>query len=66
MGVFKVQFQEIYHKLKKKNVVKEENNDRNVLEKELKKLEKNLTNFQKNKYYLECKQNLQNIYISKK
>ena len=31
-----------------KNLVKEENKDRNVLEKELKKLQKNLNNFQTN------------------
>ena len=43
-----------------KNLVKEENKDRNFLEKELKTLEKNLTNFQTNQYYLQCKQKLQN------
>ena len=31
-----------------KNLVKEENKDRNFLEKELKKLQKNLNNFQTN------------------
>ena len=35
------------------------------LEKELNRLEKNLTNFQTNQYYLECKQKLQNIYTKK-
>ena len=48
-----------------KNLGKEENKDQNFLEKELKKLEKNLTNFQKNECYLECKQKLQNIYNKK-
>ena len=48
-----------------KNLIKEENKDRNFLEKEPKKLEKNLTNFQTNQYYLECKQKLQNIYTKK-
>ena len=37
-----------------KKVVKEENKDRDLLEKGLKKLGKNLTNFQTNQYYLEC------------
>ena len=42
-----------------KNLVKGENEDRIILEKELKKLEKkNLTSFQTNEYYLECKQKL--------
>ena len=45
-----------------KNLVKEENKDQNFLEKELKILEINLTNFQANHYYLEYKQKLQNIY----
>ena len=49
-----------------KNLVKRENKDRNFLEKELNSAEKNLTNFQTNQYYLECKQKLQNIYIPKK
>ena len=44
------------------NHVKEENKDQTFLEKELKKIEKKLTNFQTNQYYLECKQKLQNIY----
>ena len=48
-----------------KNLVKEENKDRNFLEKELKKLQKNLNNFQTNEQYLECKQKLQNIYTKK-
>ena len=48
-----------------KNLVKEENKDRKFLEKELNRLEKNLTNFQTNQYYLECKQKLQNIYTKK-
>ena len=48
-----------------KNLVKEENKDRNFLEKELKTLEKNLTNFQTNQNYVECKQKLQNIYTIK-
>ena len=47
------------------NLVEEENKDQNFLEKKLKKLEKNLTNFQTNEYYLECKQKLQNIYNKK-
>ena len=38
-----------------KNLVKKENKDRKFLEKELNRLEKNLTNFQTNQYYLECK-----------
>ena len=33
-----------------KNLVKKENKDRNFLEKELNRLEKNLTNFQTNQY----------------
>ena len=44
-----------------KNLVKEEDKDGNFSEKELKKLEKSLTNFQTNDYYFECKQKLQNI-----
>ena len=48
-----------------KNLVKEENKDRNFLRKELKKLEKNLTNFQTNEYYLEFKQKLQDIHNKK-
>ena len=48
-----------------KNLVKKKNKDRNFLEKELNRLEKNLTNFQTNQYYLECKQKLQNIYTEK-
>ena len=48
-----------------KKLVKEENKDRNFLEKELKKLEKNLNNLQTNEYYLGCKQKLQNIYTKK-
>ena len=48
-----------------KNLVKEENKDRNFLDKELNKLEKNLTSFQTNQYYLECKQKLQNMYTKK-
>ena len=49
-----------------KNLVKKKNKGRNFLEKELNRLEKNLTNFQTNQYYLECKQKLQNIYTKKK
>ena len=49
-----------------KNLIKEENKDRNSLDKELKKLEKKLTNFQTNQYYVKCKQKFQNIYIPKK
>ena len=45
-----------------KKLVKEENKDRNYLEKELKKIEKKLNNFQAYEYYLECKQKLQKIY----
>ena len=48
-----------------KNLVKEENKDRNILEKELKKTLKNLTNFQIKQYYFECKQKLQNMYTKK-
>ena len=48
-----------------KNLVRKENKDRNFSEKELNRLEKNLTNFQTNQYYLECKQKLQNIYTEK-
>ena len=48
-----------------KNLVKKKNKGRNFLEKELNRLEKNLTNFQTNQYYLECKQKLQNIYTKK-
>ena len=48
-----------------KKLVEEQNKDRNILEKKLKKLEKNLTNFQTNQYYVECKQKLQNIYTKK-
>ena len=48
-----------------KNLVKEETKDRNFLEKELKKLEKNLTNIQTNEYCLKCKQKLQNIPTKK-
>ena len=48
-----------------KKLVKEENTDRNFLEKELKKQEKNLNNSQTNEYCLECKQKLQNIYTEK-
>ena len=48
-----------------KNLVKEEHNDRNFLEKEPKKLKKKTTNIQTSQYYLECKQKLQNIYIKK-
>ena len=44
MGVFKVQYREIYHEF-------------------FEKLEKNLTNFQANKYYVNKK--LQNIYTKK-
>ena len=43
-----------------KNLIKKENKDRNFLE-ELNRVEKNLTNFQTNQYYLKCKQKLQNI-----
>ena len=64
MGVFNVRDYKIYHEFFK-NLVKEENNDQNFLEKELKKLEKK-PNFQTNQYYLECKQKLQNIYTKKK
>ena len=48
-----------------KNPVRKESKNRNFLEKELNRLEKNLTNFQTNQYYLECKQKLQNIYTEK-
>ena len=48
-----------------KKCVKEENKDQNFLEKELKKLEKSLTNLQANEYYLGRKQKLQNIYTKK-
>ena len=48
-----------------KNLVRKENKDRNFLEKELNRLEKNLTNFQTNQYYVECKQKLQNVYTKK-
>ena len=41
-----------------KKLVKEENKYQNLLEKQLKKLDKNLNNFQTNEYYLECKQKL--------
>ena len=54
MGVFKV-LKVLYLNYK----------DRNFLEKELKKLGKNLTNFQTNQYYVKCKQALKNIYIKK-
>ena len=47
-----------------KNLIKKENKDRNFLE-ELNRVEKNLTNFQTNQYYLKCKQKLQNIYTKK-
>ena len=46
-----------------KNLVKKDK-DRNFLE-ELNRVEKNLTNFQTNQYYLKCKQKLQNIYTKK-
>ena len=42
-----------------KNLVKEENKYQKMLEKKLKKLEKNLTNFPTNQYHLE-------MYIPKK
>ena len=48
-----------------KKCVKEENKDQNFLEKELKKLEKSLTNLQANEYSLGRKQKLQNIYTKK-
>ena len=48
-----------------KKLVKEENKDRDFLEKEIKELEKNLNNLQTNEYYLGCKQKLQNIYTKK-
>ena len=48
-----------------KNLVKEKNKDRIFLEKELKKLEKNLDNLQTNECYLGCKQKLQNRYTKK-
>ena len=48
-----------------KNFVKEENKDWNFLEKKLKNLEKNPTNFRTNEYYLECKQKPQNTYNKK-
>ena len=38
-----------------KNLVKKENKDRNFLEKELNRLEKNIPNFQTNHCCLECK-----------
>ena len=48
-----------------KKLVIEENKDRNLLEKELKKLEKNLNNIQTNEYYLGCKQKIQTTYTKK-
>ena len=48
-----------------KKRVKEENKDRNFLEKELKKLEKSQNNLQTNEYDLGCKQKLQNICTKK-
>ena len=48
-----------------KKLAKEENKGQNFLEKELENLKKNLNNLQKNDYYLECKQKLQNIYTKK-
>ena len=47
-----------------KKLVKEQIKDQLFLEKELKKLEKNLNNFS-NEYYLERKQKIQNIYTKK-
>ena len=38
-----------------KNLIKKESKDRNFLEKELNRLEKDLTNFQTNQFYLKCK-----------
>ena len=64
MGVLKYEIRKFTINFSKK-LVKEENKNRNFLEKELKKLEKNLNNFQTNEYYLECKQKLQNIYTKK-
>ena len=64
MGVLKYEIRKFTINFSKK-LVKEENKNRNFLEKKLKKLEKNLNNFQTNQYYLECKQKLQNIYIKK-
>ena len=45
-----------------KNLAIEENKDENILEKDLKKHEKKIANFQTNQYYLKYKQKLQNIY----
>ena len=64
MGVLKYEIRKFAINFSKK-LVKEENKNRNFLEKELKKLEKNLNNFQTNQHYLECKQKLQNIYTKK-
>ena len=64
MGVLKYEIRKFAINFSKK-LVKEENKNRNFLEKELKKLEKNLNNFQTNQYYFECKQKLQNIYTKK-
>ena len=47
-----------YTKNVSKNLVKEENKERNFLEKEINTLEKNPTDFQTNQHYLECKQKL--------
>ena len=41
-----------------KHLLKEANIGRNFLQKELKKLEKNLTNFQANQFYFKYKQKL--------
>ena len=64
MGVLKYEIKKFVMNFSK-NLVKEENKDRNFLEKEPKKLEKYLTNFQTNQNYVECKQNLPNIYTKK-
>ena len=64
MGVLKYEVKKFAMNFSK-NLVKEENKDRNFLEKERKKLEKYLTNFQTNQNYVECKQNLPNIFTRK-
>ena len=53
----KYEIQEIYNEFSK-HLLKEANIGRNFLQKELKKLEKNLTNFQTNQFYFKYKQKL--------
>ena len=48
-----------------KNFIKAKNKDRKFLEKELQNLEENLTGFQRNQFYLECKQKLEKIEAKK-